>query len=78
MRCYDRCYIKRLVTRSDGSFIMRWDLDRFTYKQVKEIVTRKYFDSLADDYRYEMRPYISGYQDSSNSTPVYCGALRCI
>lgn len=67
-----------LVKLPDGLLTIRWDLDHFTYKQIKEVVTKKYFDSLANDYSYNMRPYISSYQDRAYSTPVFYGAVRCI
>jgi hypothetical protein len=71
-------YLKLNVQLPDGDCIIRWDIDVFTYKQVKEVVYKKYFDSLAIDYRYEIVPYISTYQERPKSQPYYRGVIRCI
>lgn len=71
-------YIKLDVQLPDGDCIIRWDLDDFTYKQIKEVVSRKHFDSLAINYLYEIVPYVSTYQEKTKSQPYYRGVIRCI
>jgi hypothetical protein len=71
-------YIKLDIRLPDGDCIVRWDLDEFTYKQIKEIVSKKYFDSLAIDYLYELVPYSLTYQEKPNSHPYYRGVIRCV
>ncbi len=64
-------YIKLDVQLPDGDCIIRWDLDEFTYKQIKEVVSKKHFDSLAIHYLYEIVPYVFTYQEKPNSQPDY-------
>ncbi|WP_413306295.1 hypothetical protein AA0X95_05485 [Bacillus sp. 1P10SD] len=71
-------YIKLDVQLPDGDCIIRWDLDELTYKNIKEVVSKKHFDSLAIDNRYEIRPYISTYQERPNSQPYFKGVISCI
>ncbi|MCA1030921.1 hypothetical protein LCL95_07810 [Bacillus timonensis] len=71
-------YIKLNVQFPEGDCIIRWDLDEFTYKQIKEVVSKKHFDSLAIHYLYEIVPYVSTYQENPMSTPYYRGVIRCI
>jgi hypothetical protein len=71
-------YIKLDVQLPDGDCIIRWELDDFTYKQIKEVVSRKHFDSLAINYLFEIVPYVSTYQEKPKSQPYYKGVIRCI
>ncbi|MEO2076581.1 MAG: hypothetical protein ABGX20_14525 [Bacillus sp. (in: firmicutes)] len=71
-------YIKLDVQLPDGDRIIRWDLDEFTYKQIKEVVSKKHFDSLAIHYLYEIVPYVSTYQEKPKSQPYFRGVIRCI
>jgi hypothetical protein len=71
-------YIKLNIELPDGDCIIRWDLDEFTYEKIKEVVSKKHFDTLAIDYLYEIVPYVSIYQEKSKSQPFYRGAIRCI
>jgi hypothetical protein len=71
-------YLKLKVQLPDGDSIIRWGLDELTYRQIKEVVSKKYFDSLAIDYQYEMLPYAWTYKESLKEPPGYKGAIRCI
>ncbi|WP_019244086.1 MULTISPECIES: hypothetical protein [Bacillus] len=72
------CYIKLEIKLPDGTSIIRWDLDNFTYKQIKGILNRKYFDSLSVNYSYEMLPYITSEHDTVKNTPKHYGSIRYI
>ncbi|WP_417900203.1 hypothetical protein ABN702_08135 [Bacillus haimaensis] len=50
--------MKLEITLFDGIAIIRWGLDEFTAKGIKEIVSRIYFDSLEKEYHYELLPYV--------------------
>jgi hypothetical protein len=71
-------YIKMEVQLQDGTSVIRWGIDDFSYKGIKENVTRNYFDSLEVKYHYEIVPYAITYQEKANSRPIYKGVLRCI
>jgi hypothetical protein len=71
-------YMKLEIQLPDGQSIIRWELDQFTYTQIKRMVSKKHFDSLATDYRYELVPYTNGYQELPKSTPTFNGIIRCI
>jgi hypothetical protein len=71
-------YIKLDVQLPDGDCIIRWDLDEMTYKNIQEVVSKKHFDSLAIDNRYEILPYVSTYQERPNSQPYFNRVIRCI
>ncbi|MGD6842520.1 hypothetical protein ACQCVH_08335 [Bacillus infantis] len=71
-------YLKLKVELPDGDSVIRWGLDEFTYRQMKEIVSKKYFDSLAIGYHYELAPYVGTYKKNPKEPPGYRGAIRCI
>jgi hypothetical protein len=71
-------YLKLEVQLPDGDCLIRWDLDEVTYKQIKEVVSKKHFDSLAKDYRYEIAPYIAYHQEIPKSQRYNRGVIRCI
>lgn len=71
-------YMKMKVTLSDGTSTIRFGLDEPTYENIKEIVSKNYFDSLAKGYRFELLPYYATYQEIDNSKPVFMGSIRCI
>jgi hypothetical protein len=71
-------YLKLKVHLPNGDCVIRWGLDELTYRQIKEVVPKKNFDSLARDYSYEMVPYVSIHQEKPKSQPNYRGAIRCI
>ena len=69
-------YVKLEIQLLEGLSIIRWELDQFTFLQIKEVVSKKHFDSLATDYSYELVPYTKGYQE--NNIPTFNGIIRCI
>ena len=69
-------YVKLEIQLPEGLSIIRWELDQFTFLQIKEVVSKKHFDSLATDYSYELVPYTKGYQE--NNIPTFNGIIRCI
>ncbi|WP_042351369.1 hypothetical protein [Bacillus massiliigorillae] len=71
-------YMKLDIPLSDGTITIRWNLDAYTYQQIRAIVSKKHLDSLAIDYHYEIIPYISSNQNAPNSTPTRYGSIRCI
>ncbi|MGD6855922.1 hypothetical protein ACQCVO_12670 [Bacillus infantis] len=71
-------YLKLKVELPDGDSVIRWGLDEFTYRQIKEVVSKKYFDSLAIGYQYEMVSCVGTYKESLKESPGYRGTIRCI
>ncbi|MGG3466838.1 hypothetical protein ABES02_04770 [Neobacillus pocheonensis] len=71
-------FVKMKVTLSDGSAVIRFGLDEDTYENMKEIVSKNYFDSLAKGYRFELLPNYATYQELENNQPVYMGSIKCI
>jgi len=69
-------FMKLEIQLPDELCIIRWELDQFSYLQIKEVVSKKHFDSLATDYNYELVPNTNGYQE--NSIPTFNGIIRCI
>jgi hypothetical protein len=45
---------------------------------MKEIVSKKFFDSLATGYHYELAPYAWTSKENPKEPPGYKGAIRCI
>lgn len=71
-------YMKLEIQLPDELSIIRWDLDQFTYKRIKELVSKKHFDSLATDYTYELVSNASSKQEKANSIPTFVGIIRCL
>lgn len=71
-------YMKLEIQLPDELSIIRWDLDQFTYTRIKELVSKKHFDSLATDYAYELLSYASSKQEKANSIPTFVGIIRCL
>jgi hypothetical protein len=71
-------YMKLEIQLPDGLSIIRWDLDPFTYARIKELVSKKHFDSLATDYTYELVSNASSYQERPKSIPTFLGIIRCL
>ena len=71
-------YIKLEIQLPAGLSIIRWDLDQFTYTRIKELVSKKHFDSLATDYTYELLSNASSYQERAKSIPTFVGMIRCL
>ncbi|WP_186580281.1 hypothetical protein [Aquibacillus kalidii] len=71
-------YLKVEIELGDGSGIIRWGLDQYTYSKLKEAVSTRYFDSLAADYRYELAPYYSSVKKTPNSSTTYLCHVRCV
>ena len=65
--------MKLEIELPDGTITIRWALDNFTYRRIKEITSRNYFDSLSTAYRFELVSYYISCYDSS-----YRGYIRCI
>ena len=71
-------YMKLEIQLPDGLSIIRWDLDQFTYIRIKELVSKKHFDSLATDYTYELLSYAGSHQEKRKSIPTFVGIIRCL
>ncbi|MFS0862216.1 hypothetical protein [Fredinandcohnia sp. 179-A 10B2 NHS] len=72
-------YLKLEIELTDGTTaVIRWGLNSEDYKQIRSIVTKKHFDSLATGYSYELLPYYSSVQERTGSTPTFYGSVRCI
>ncbi len=71
-------FLKLHIQLPDGHCVIRWGLDEFTYLQMNKIVSNKYFDPLAVDYKYELVPYVSTYHDRKNNSTYFKGVIRCI
>ena len=69
-------YVKLRATLSDGTLDFRCELDALTYKYLRESVSKKYFDSLASGYHYDL---ILIYQQNVNENHdlPYKGLIRC-
>ena len=70
--------MKLEIQLPDGPSIIRWILDQFTYMQIKEVVSKKHFDSLAIDYRFELVPYTTSYQEKPENIHTFKGIIRCL
>ncbi len=71
-------YCKLEVKLPDGTLVIRWGLDHFTYKQIKNVTSKSHYDSLATHDYFELLPYVVSFQERPKSTPVYYGYLRFI
>lgn len=70
-------YIIIIVELPDGSIQIRWDVDEFTYEEIKGITARNYFDSLAKGYYFELLPYINTYSDQVRKV-AFESHIRCV
>lgn len=71
-------YLKLKIELSDGDIVIRWGLDDYTYQKIKKVVSTRYFDSLATDYRYELAPYYGCVKKTQQSSTTYECRVRCI
>lgn len=71
-------FMKLEITLSDGIAIIRWGLDEFTSKRIKEIVSRNYFDSLEKEYHYELLPYVGTCVEKPKGERKFIGHVRCV
>lgn len=71
-------FMKITLPLIEGDFIIRWALDDFSYLQIKQLVSTKYFDSLAKGYRYELVSYYSSHLENLGAEMIHKGYIRCI
>ncbi|WP_141432193.1 hypothetical protein [Bacillus sp. 03113] len=71
-------FMKLQLPLVEGEFMIRWALDEFTYLQIKQIFSTKYFDSLAKGYRYELVSFYSHHLEKTDNKTIYKGSIRCI
>jgi hypothetical protein len=71
-------FMKLEITLSDGIAIIRWGLDDFTFKKIKEIVAVNYFDSLEKKYHYELLPIVGTCMEKPQGERKFIGNLRCV
>lgn len=67
-------YAKFRASLSDGTLDFRCELDALTYKYLRESVSKKYFDSLASGYQYDL---ILNTQQNVNNDLPFKGIIRC-
>ena len=70
-------YARLEVKLVDGISEIRCELDSITYRYLKAAVSKKYFDSLATGYRYELILYYQQNDNGDAGTP-YKGLIRCL
>jgi len=68
-------YVKLRATLADGTLDFRCELDALTYKYLRESVSKKYFDSLASGYQYDLI-LISQHTHENLDLP-FKGLIRC-
>ncbi|MGP7816616.1 hypothetical protein ACTXGU_05655 [Niallia sp. 01092] len=71
-------FMKVTLPLIEGDFIIRWALDEFTYLQMKQIVSTKYFDSLAKGYQFELVPHYSHHLEKADDETIYKCSIRCV
>lgn len=70
--------MKLVIKLLDGTAIIRWGLDDFTFKRLKDIVCRNYFDRLEKDYHYELLPYVGASVEKPKGKKKFIGIVRCV
>ncbi|MGM0835144.1 MAG: hypothetical protein ACQEV7_03240 [Bacillota bacterium] len=71
-------FMKLAITLSDGFAIIRWSLDDFTFKRIKEIVFMNYFDKLEKEYHFELVPIVETCVENPKGERKFIGNVRCV